>query len=342
MYKASFQLHKLYFKEPGGTSRGVLTSKLSYYLSVWNEDEPGIVGTGECSILPHLSIDDRPDLENKLSEVCGNINDYTVDLHHSLMDWPAVRFALETALIDLHKGGRNILFPSSFTDGLTSIPINGLIWMGNLDEMSRRIEAKLQDGFSCLKLKIGALDTESELSLLRSLRKRFSPETIELRVDANGAFTPTQAKRILEELAKLKIHSIEQPIRAGHEKEMATLCANTPVPIALDEELIGINRPEEKRYLLELIKPQYIILKPSLLGGIKASEEWIKHAKSLGTGWWVTSALEANTGLNAIAQWTATLGNPMPQGLGTGQVFSNNTGSFLVVENGHLHYRQPV
>lgn len=339
MYKASFQLHRLNFMEPGGTSRGILTSKMSYYLSVWEEDEPSKVGTGECSILPRLSIDDRPGLEEKLSEVCRNIDDYTLDLHESLMAWPAIRFALEAALIDLHNGSTNILFPSPFTDGSMTIPINGLIWMGNLEEMSRRIAAKVQDGFACLKLKIGALDIDSELALLRLLRKLYGPETIELRVDANGAFSPGEAKKILKELAKLKIHSIEQPIMAGHEKEMATLCANTPVPIALDEELIGINQPEKKRALLELIKPQYIILKPSLLGGFKASEEWIEHAKSLGIGWWVTSALEANTGLNAIAQWTATLGNPMPQGLGTGQVFSNNTESFLVVENGHLHYR---
>lgn len=339
MYKASLHPHQLVFSHPGGTSRGVLSTKMSYYLHIWDDAAPEITGRGECSILPGLSPDDRPQLEEKLQWCCQNIDALIPDFHHQLLEWPAIRFALEMALADLHHGGRGIYYPSDFTNGLQDIPINGLIWMGDAHEMGRRIEEKLEQGFNCLKLKIGALDFDSEIQLIQSLRKRFSARTLELRVDANGAFSPKEAPKVLDQLARLAIHSIEQPIKAGQWRPMAQLCATTPLPIALDEELIGLTDESRQTEILTTIRPQYLILKPSLTGGFQASERWIKHAEAVNAGWWITSALEANIGLNAIAQWTATLHNPMPQGLGTGQVFANNVDSPLMVEHGHLKYR---
>ncbi|GAO30777.1 o-succinylbenzoate synthase [Geofilum rubicundum] len=341
MYKATLHPHQLIFHHPGGTSRGVLSTKMSYYLHISKEAAPEVTGRGECSILPGLSPDDRPDLEEKLQWCCQNIDALIPDFHKHLKDWPAIRFAVEMALADLHHGGRGIYYPSDFTMGQKEIPINGLIWMGNTDEMKRRIEEKLEEGFNCLKLKIGALDFDSEIQLIKSLRKRFNPQTLELRVDANGAFSPRKAPGVLDQLARLSIHSIEQPLKAGQWKEMAQLCATTPIPIALDEELIGLQDENTRKEMITSIRPQYIILKPSLTGGFSSSEKWIKQAESVDAGWWITSALEANIGLNAIAQWTATLNNPMPQGLGTGQVFTNNLDSPLVVEHGKLRHRTP-
>jgi o-succinylbenzoate synthase len=339
MYKAALYPHQLIFNHPGGTSRGILNTKMSFYIHIWKDAASEITGKGECSILPGLSPDDRPDLEEKLQWCCQNINALIPDFHKELQDWPALRFAVEMALADLHHGGRGIYYPSDFTKGLKEIPINGLIWMGKTEEMKRRIEEKLEEGFSCLKLKIGALDFDSEIQLIKSLRKRFNGETLELRVDANGAFSPQKAPEVLDQLARLSIHSIEQPIKEGQWKEMAQLCATTPIPIALDEELIGLQDENIRKEMISTIRPQYIILKPSLTGGFYSSENWIKQAESVGAAWWITSALEANTGLNAIAQWTATLNNPMPQGLGTGQVFTNNLDSPLVVEHGKLRYQ---
>jgi L-alanine-DL-glutamate epimerase-like enolase superfamily enzyme len=246
------------------------------------------------------------------------------------------------ALADLHHGGQGIYYPSAFTVGQKEIPINGLIWMGDVEEMSRRIDEKFEEGFSCLKLKIGALNFDSEIQLIKTLRKRFSPQALELRVDANGAFSPQKAPQVLDQLAQLSIHSIEQPIKAGQWQQMAQLCATTPIPIALDEELIGLSDEKSQQEMITSIRPQYLILKPSLTGGFLASENWIKHTEMVNAGWWITSALEANIGLNAIAQWTATLNNPMPQGLGTGQVFSNNVESPLIVERGKLRYQTPL
>ncbi|MFO8001971.1 MAG: o-succinylbenzoate synthase [Marinilabilia sp.] len=336
MLKASFQPYLLHFKTPGGTSRGVLTEKRSFFIRIWNDEKPGAAGTGECSVLPGLSPDDRPGLEEKIREVCDSIDTLKDHYHQLLKEWPAVRFAVETALLDLEQGGTQHLFPSSFTRGETGIPINGLIWMGRPEEMIRRIAEKLDAGFSCLKMKIGAIGFEEEHKILEQLRKRFSKEELELRVDANGAFSPGDAPKILQKLADLDIHSIEQPIKAGQWKEMATLCRSTPIPVALDEELIGINQPEEKEELIAAVRPQYIILKPSLTGGFRASRQWIDTAEKYNTGWWITSALESNIGLNAIAQWTYTLNNPMPQGLGTGQVFTNNIDTGLMIRNGEL------
>ncbi|PWD98666.1 o-succinylbenzoate synthase [Marinilabilia rubra] len=336
MLKADFIPHTLKFKIPGGTSRGVLTEKPSWFISVWDDSNPKIKGTGEISLLPKLSPDARPDIEEKIKEVCTQINNYNDNFHEKLIEWPAIRFGLETALLDLQNNGNQTLFNSDFGHGLVGIPINGLIWMDTKESMEQQIQEKLNAGFKCLKMKIGALDFEEEYSLLKNLRKKFPADKLELRVDANGAFSLQQAPKIMDRLARLGIHSIEQPIQAGQWQEMARLCETTPLPIALDEELIGINTPSDKRKLLSTIKPAYIILKPSLVGGMKASEEWIKMAEELNSGWWITSALESNIGLNAIAQWTSTLNNPMPQGLGTGLVFTNNIENGLFINNGML------
>lgn len=338
MLKARLFHHKLLFKQPGGTSRGVLTSKMSWYFQVWHHENPSVTGLGECSVLPGLSPDDRPGLEEQLQWCCDHMDEVASDLQVVLNDWPAIRFAIEMALLDLNQGGRRVLFPSSFTGGKSSIPINGLIWMGPVREMSRRIEEKLANGFHCLKLKIGALTFAEEVALLKQLRERFPANDLELRVDANGGFTPEQAPRVLEQLADLAIHSIEQPIKAGQWEAMAALCRTTPLPIALDEELIGLQDVVVREKMLETIRPQYIIIKPSLTGGFLSSQNWIDLAGKNHTRWWITSALEGNVGLNAIAQWTATLNNEMPQGLGTGQVFTNNLLSPLEVVHDRLMF----
>jgi o-succinylbenzoate synthase len=336
MLKADFRPYKLKFKTPGGTSRGVLTEKQSWFLTIYDDAAPGKQGTGECSVLPKLSYDDRPGLEKKIEFVCKNVDALRYNFHDELRDWPSLRFAVETALIDLSTPGSDILFPSAFTRGERGIPINGLIWMGDPEYMLHQIEEKILAGFTCLKMKIGAIDFDEEYRILEALRKSFSRDQLELRVDANGAFSPAQVPEILDKLARMDIHSIEQPIRAGRWEEMAALCESSPIPIALDEELIGIHEIEEKKQMMNTIRPHYIILKPSMVGGFKASEEWIQIAADNGTGWWITSALESNIGLNAIAQWTYTLDNSMPQGLGTGQVFSNNVPSRLYTDKGHL------
>ncbi|MFW6043374.1 MAG: o-succinylbenzoate synthase [Marinilabiliaceae bacterium] len=338
MLKASYHPYTLRFKTPGGTSRGVLTEKKSFLLSVWEDTHPHKKGTGECSLLPGLTPDNHPGLEEKIRDVCENIGHYSDHFHQSLSEWPALRFAVETALKDLEEGGEKILFPSLFTEGKAGIPINGLIWMGSPTDMQKQIEEKLAAGFHCLKMKIGAIHFSEEHHILETLRKRFSPDQLEIRVDANGAFSPKEAPRILEQLARLRIHSIEQPIAAGQWQAMKNLCQNTPIPIALDEELIGIHSPSKKEEMVGTIRPQYIILKPGLLGGFQATSEWIETARKYQAEWWNTSALESNIGLNALAQWTFTLNNPLPQGLGTGQVFSNNidTGRNMTIRNGEL------
>ncbi len=336
MLTASFQKRLMVFNEAGGTSRGVLHSKPSWFIRV--KDENGSIGIGECSIIPGLSIDDSPKLERRIEEVCENINSYVDNYHSSLHEYPAIRFALETAFLGLKRQHPFNLIDSAFVNGEKPIVINGLIWMGQADKMLKRIDAKLEQGFSCLKLKVGAIDFESELSLLNHIRKRYSIDDLELRVDANGAFSSQDAAGKLDVLAQYGIHSIEQPIKAGQPEAMYELCRRTPLSIALDEELIGVNDIESKRVLLKSIQPQYIILKPSLLGGLKASDEWIDLAEIANIGWWATSALEANVGLNAIAQWVAAKNNPMRQGLGTGQVFSNNIESPLYLKGEELYY----
>jgi o-succinylbenzoate synthase len=299
---------------------------------------------GECAPLPALSCDDVPEYLDVLTKTSRRLEEnLKTNFENALTSleeleaYPSIRFGVETALA--HYQARSLQFwLTPFSKGKEGIPINGLIWMGNFDEMYQRIEEKMQQGFRCIKLKIGAIDFEKELELLAHIRKHFTSEQIELRVDANGAFSPTDALDKLKRLSEYQLHSIEQPIRAGQWQEMAELCKNTPLPIALDEELIGINNRQQKIELLDTIQPQYIILKPSLHGGISGSEEWIELAAERGIGSWVTSALESNIGLNAIAQWTATLMPTLPQGLGTGMLFTDNIDYLLHIEGDCLWF----
>lgn len=338
MLQAAFQKYSLQFKIPGGTSRGVLKTKDSWFIAVWDVSNPAIKGIGECSIIPKLSIDPWEEFDQTLGALVNDINNYKWWLKEGLKKAPAIQFGLETALKDLQMGGKRILFPSDFVMGKQAIAINGLIWMGEYEFMRRQIIEKIENGFRCIKLKIGSLNFEDELNLLKLVRKDFDANELELRVDANGAFEPSKAMKKLQQLADLKVHSIEQPIHQHQWNEMAELCVNTPLPVALDEELIGIHDTTQIRKMLEIIQPQYIIIKPSLLGGWQNSEDFIIEAEKQNVGWWVTSALEANIGLNAIAQWTATLNNPLPQGLGTGQLFTNNLDSPLFIENAGLKF----
>jgi len=333
--KATYQKYSLNFKQASGTSRGVLQTKETFFLKL---AEANKIGIGECGLFKGLSYDDRPDYEEKLQWLCANIHKNIDELLVELTEFPSIQFGLEQAILSLNSKNNFELFPSKFTQSKDAININGLIWMGSEAFMKQQISEKLKAGFSTIKMKIGAIDFESELSLLKSIRNEFSSKEIELRVDANGAFKPSEALDKLKRLSEFEIHSIEQPIGQGQIKEMAKLCLKTPLPIALDEELIGVFDVTKKEKLLQTIKPQYIILKPSLVGGFKGSEEWIRLAEKQQIGWWITSALESNIGLNAIAQWTYTLNNKMPQGLGTGSLFTNNFKCPLEVKNGQLHY----
>ncbi|MCH5327613.1 MAG: o-succinylbenzoate synthase [Coprobacter sp.] len=326
MLRAAYTPYLLHFKTPGGTSRGVLHEKETFFVKVWDESDPSRYGVGECALFRGLSADDVPGYEEKLRQVCRDIDRIGPA---DLREWSSIRFGVETALADLRNGGCRIVVPSPFVTGERPIEINGLVWMGDRETMRRRIEEKLKAGFHCIKLKIGAIDFDAELSLLQEIRSRFGPETIELRVDANGAFSPSEAPEKLEQLARFRLHSIEQPLRQGQWEELAALCRNTPLPVALDEELIGIGDPARKMALLDTVAPQYIVLKPALAGGFSGAEEWIELARKRGIGWWITSALESNVGLNAIAQWTASLDPALPQGLGTGQLYTDNLPSPL-------------
>lgn len=329
MYQVKLSSRTLHFIQPAGTSRGVYTTRQSYYVTLSDDNVPGIVGIGECATLPDLSCDAMPpkEYERILKGFCDDLCQSGKIDKEAMRPYPSMLFGLETAKRQLDNGGGIDLFNTPFGRGEEGITINGLIWMGTFDEMFQRLEAKLKAGFHCVKLKIGAIDFEKELRLIQHIRQHFSRKEVELRVDANGGFTPDNAMQRLEALAKYDIHSIEQPIRQHQWKEMARLCKNSPLPIALDEELIGVNDLTEKNRLLDTIQPQYIILKPSLHGGISGTREWIKLAKERGIGSWITSALESNIGLNAIAQLTADIYGPhitMAQGLGTGQLFSDN------------------
>lgn len=331
MLRATFEKKTFQFKRPSGTSRGVLTEKHAWFLKVYDEKNPEIKGIGECSIIPGLS----PDFESfeayeqQLEIVCA-------DLDTDLSDWPSIKFGVETALLDLKTGGKQQFFDNSFSRSERHIPINGLIWMGDEGFMREQIEEKLESGFTTIKMKIGAIDFNTEISLLASIRKHYDPEQITLRVDANGAFAPEKALNYLQQLSEFDLHSIEQPIRQKQWSEMKRLCLETPVPIALDEELIGVNQTNEKIELLETIAPQFIILKPSLHGGISGTKEWISLAEERNIPWWMTSALESNIGLNAICQLTGEYNNPLPQGLGTGSLYVNNVPTNLVVEEGNI------
>ena len=337
--KASFFPYRLEFKQASGTSRGILKSKETWFIKI--EDEHA-TGFGECGMFRGLSCDDRPDFESKLKWVCHHIDLGLEQLLIELIDFPSIQFGLEMAFLDLLSDSSNVLFPSKFTSGKASIPINGLIWMGDEQFMKSQIRSKIDAGFDCLKIKIGAIDFDTELSLIKAIRKEYDVETIELRVDANGAFSPLEAMEKLKRLSDFNLHSIEQPIRQGQHDAMAKLCAHAPLPIALDEELIGIHDVTKRGLLLQTINPQYIILKPTLIGGFSGSQSWIDLAEKQSVDWWITSALESNIGLNAIAQWTYQLNVNRPQGLGTGALYTNNIEAPLKIYNGRLIYEPSV
>ncbi|MBQ4023555.1 MAG: o-succinylbenzoate synthase [Prevotella sp.] len=339
MYRIEIEERLLHFKQPAGTSRGVYTTRRSWFLTL--TDDTGRRGVGECAPLPNLSCDDIPDYGDMLRTVCDQFCYTGVIDYDRLRPYPSMLFGLETALQHLHAGSAK-LFETPFGRGEEGIPINGLVWMGTFEEMLSRMEEKMEAGFRCIKLKIGAIDFEQELSLIRRIRECFTKEQIELRVDANGAFSPDEALGKLEQLASYDLHSIEQPIRQGQWDEMARLCRESPLPIALDEELIGVNTPARKEALLDAISPAYIILKPSLHGGMAGTKEWISLAQARGIGSWITSALESNVGLNAIAHLTALVYGShisMPQGLGTGLLFTDNIDMPIEISGDRLWFR---
>ena len=361
MYDISISERTLHFKQPAGTSRGVYTTRHSYYLTVTHPSYPGISGTGECATLPDLSCDSKPEYAQTLQEVCRMVSQMERIPYDMLRAYPSITFGLETAFAEFYSkvAGRQTshiahdipawakpladLYNTSFAQGKTGITINGLVWMGNYDEMYTRLEEKLKAGYHCVKLKIGAINFTQELELIKHIRQDFCKEQVELRVDANGAFAPEHAMSRLEALAQYDIHSIEQPIRQHQWPKMAELCRTSPIPIALDEELIGVNIASMKQALLDTIRPHYIILKPSLHGGMYGCREWISLAEERGIGSWVTSALESNIGLNAVALFCAAMYGPetnMPQGLGTGQLFTDNIPMPLQIRGDKL-YRTP-
>jgi O-succinylbenzoate synthase len=314
-----------------------MTGKETWFIVL---EENGNKGIGECGILRGLSADDRDDYEEKLNWACQNIHLGETALWEALLEFPSIQFGIEMAFLSLKSKSPYLLFLSEFTNSSKSIVINGLVWMGEASFMKQQIEEKLAQGFDCIKLKIGAIDFQKELELLQFVRSHFSAEQIEIRVDANGAFALNEALDKLNQLKVFQIHSIEQPIKKGNVLAMADLCKTTPFPIALDEELIGVFSFEEKEKLLQEIKPQYIILKPSFVGGFRGTQEWITLADKYNIGWWITSALESNIGLNAIAQWTFILNSKMPQGLGTGALYTNNFDCPLEVSKGQLWYNK--
>ena len=312
----------LHFKQPAGTSRGVYTTRKIWLVHLLDGQ---LEGVGECAPLPDLSCDARPDYAEVLDGFCQALCETGEIDFDTLRTYPSMLFGLETALLNLRCG--DLLFDTAFSRGEVGIPINGLVWMGSYEEMLKRMEEKLEKGYRCVKLKIGAIDFDQELDLIKRIRERFSFHEVELRLDANGAFPFDEALYKLELLSQYAIHSIEQPIRQGQWAYMAELCRESPLPIALDEELIGVNDPEMKAHMLNIIKPRYIILKPSLHGGMQGCREWIEIARDMGIGSWITSALESNIGLNAIAQFASDVYGDnirMPQGLGTGQLFTDN------------------
>lgn len=330
MRSATFSSYHLQFKQPVLTSRGEMKVKNGYIIKV---SEKNITGTGECSFIEGLSPDNLERYEEKLKEICETIHQSQFDV----AEFPSIQFGLETALLDLKNGGTKALFPSSFTSGNKQIPINGLVWMGKKEFMLHQIKQKLKAGFTCIKIKVGAIDFAEEVNLLEFIRQKYPAEVIEIRLDANGAFNNSEALQKVEILSQFNIQSIEQPIKPKQLEFMRVLCANSPIPIALDEELIGVKGTVQDD-ILDMVKPAFIVLKPSLLGGFDACNQWIDKAEHRNIGWWVTSALESNIGLNAIAQWVATQKNEFVQGLGTGNLYANNISSPLYIRNGCLGY----
>jgi o-succinylbenzoate synthase len=333
----SIQHNIFHFKNPSGTSRGVLTEKQAWFITIWNEENPSLKGMGECSIIEGLSPDyvSNEQYEAAIHLFCETYCK-TAEFLETIEDFPSIKFGLETALLDLKNGGNGLIYKNDFSINSKKIPINGLIWMGDQAFMEDQIEQKIAEGFKTIKMKVGAIDFEKEISILSSIRSRFSKDELTLRVDANGAFTKENALEKLTHLAALDIHSIEQPIQAGDWETMKKLCKDSPLKIALDEELIGINQLDDKNNLLDTIQPPFIILKPSLHGGIEGTKEWIEIAEAKGIQWWMTSALESNIGLNAICQLAAEYTANLPQGLGTGSLYTNNIESDLYVENGFI------
>ena len=331
MLKISFKKYQLQFRQPVLTSRGEMSVKNGYYIFVSDEKNTGV---GECSFIEGLSIDDLENYQSTLLALAKSIHSNSIP---DLKLFPSIQFGFETALLDLQNGGNKILFKSKFAEGKKQIAINGLVWMGKKDFMLQQIQQKIKDGFTCIKIKVGAIDFDEEVSLLRFIRNKFPADVIEIRLDANGAFSFADALQKLETLAAFQIHSIEQPIKAKQIELMKNVCANSPIPVALDEELIGVHGTVQED-ILDMIKPAYIILKPSLLGGFKVCDEWIKKAEARKINWWATSALESNIGLNAIAQWVFTKNNLLPQGLGTGSLYTNNIESPLYIQHGALGY----
>jgi O-succinylbenzoate synthase len=342
--QASFTKRVFTFNFVARTSRGRMTNRSSWFIKIWDEAEPEIFGLGECAPLPGLSKDDHPEFEQVLASCLEKVSLITLNRSTLLDDvaalvpsgFPSIIFGLETALLDLQNGGKRIIFNNSFLQS-KPIPINGLVWMGDLDVMLQQASIKIEEGFHCIKVKVGGLNFEKECDILQYIRKKYFREDITLRLDANGAFKVDEALYKLYDLSKYKIHSIEQPIKPG-QPELEELCRKSPIPIALDEELIGVESVDDKTTLLNRIKPQFIIIKPTLHGGIKGSQEWIAVAESLGIGWWMTSALESNIGLNAICQFTANYPIHLPQGLGTGMLYEDNVPSPLEVVRGEIFY----
>lgn len=314
-----------------------MTYKDTYYLRLSHRDNPDVWGVGECALFCGLGADDLPDYEERLAEMCRRIS--SDGLEGALPEgYSSITFGVETALADLRNGGRRTPWPGRWSEGRVGIPINGLVWMGSYEQMMHRLDEKIAAGFRCIKIKIGGIEFERELDMLRALRRRYPADLLEVRLDANGGFTPDEALSRLDTLAPLGIHSLEQPIRQGQWREMARICAESPIPIALDEELIGCRSMAEKAELLDAIRPSAIILKPSLCGGFAAAEEWARMARERNMIWWATSALESDIGLNAIAQWCDSMHTTIPQGLGTGRLYTNNIESPLYLHSDTIRY----
>jgi o-succinylbenzoate synthase len=321
---ASYKKYRLRFKKPAGTSRGPLRTKTVFFIRLADRRRPERIGLGECAPWPGLSIDDRPDFEEQLAGVCDQLNRGHSPAGLELADFPALAFGLEMAWLDWQRGGIRQIFENDFSLRRKPIPIHGLIWMGPPADMLQQVHHKVSLGHTCIKLKVGALDFGAECALLAKIRRHYPPEQIELRLDANGAFTPDIALERLEKLAQFHIHSIEQPLKPGQWPALAALCARSPIKIALDEELIGISSPARQKELLAAIKPDYLVLKPALLGGLAAADAWITLARRAEMGWWVNSALESNIGLNGLSQWVSARNPTTVQGLGAGQLYTNN------------------
>lgn len=337
--QTDFFKRTFHFNFDARTSRGRMKEKHSWFVKVLSENDPGCIGLGECGPLPGLSVDDRPDFEDVLKDCLRHLNDSSQAVDSVVpTGFPSIRFGIETALLDLEHGGQRKIYDNSFFKG-TPIPINGLVWMGDLDSMLQQVSMKIEKGFRCIKIKVGGLNFEKECDILQYIRSKYYRENITIRLDANGAFKPDEALYKLNELSRFTIHSIEQPVKAGSDM-LPELCQKSPIPIALDEELIGVEMHPEKINVLDRIKPAFIILKPTLHGGLKSCAEWIRLAEERQIGWWMTSALESNIGLNAICQFTANYPVTLPHGLGTGQLYDDNIDSPLTVSAGEIVYDQ--